>query len=589
MQQPDANYLGRDFASLSEMLLDHLAREAPDLGTPPLASVEMALIEAMAYVGDYLSYFQDAVATEAYPQTARQRMSLARHGELSGRRIVEGCCARTLLHFETSEDGVRVAAHTDALTGVSGVDGTHLPEGAVAGAAVCFTTLHDLVLRREHNAMALAEGSQPRAGDCSALLAGRREALAPGSILLIEHVEREWRHPVLVTRVEPGEMATRIDWHAGDALRNDAPTAGAWRVRGNLALAEEGETARIVEPLRFDAERGEVRLYAPPPAYAAPFTPWPRGGRAISTELRPDPETAEPVILLREGWRGLDESNWPFRQWRGRRDLTGAAPQARLFRPESLGDGRLRLSFAGGLRPASGMPLYASYRVTRGLGGNISAGAVLHLRGADRRIVSVTNPLPATGGCGPEPIERARERVLAGPRHGAALRCVAAADYEKLVAAHPAVDACTVSLRRQNGLRRVEIGVLMREGRSLDPRLVAMLEEYVGPARLLGDEVVVAPAPTVVPHVDMELRAASHVAAATLANVREALLARPARFESEAFGRELVSETLALPGVELCRLVTLTFDPPAGVEDGVRPVRLAMLRDERLTIRLVEA
>ena len=37
----------------------------PDLG--------ITLVELLAYVGDHLSYYQDAVATEAYLDTARQR------------------------------------------------------------------------------------------------------------------------------------------------------------------------------------------------------------------------------------------------------------------------------------------------------------------------------------------------------------------------------------------------------------------------------------------------------------------------------------------------------------------------------------
>ena len=53
---------------------DWQERHVPDLG--------IALVEVLAYVGDYLSYYQDAVATEAYLDTARRRISVRRHARL---------------------------------------------------------------------------------------------------------------------------------------------------------------------------------------------------------------------------------------------------------------------------------------------------------------------------------------------------------------------------------------------------------------------------------------------------------------------------------------------------------------------------
>src|SRR5205823_4965690 len=44
--------------------------------------------------GDYLSYYQDAVATEAYMGTARRRVSMRRHLRLIDYRLHEGCNAR---------------------------------------------------------------------------------------------------------------------------------------------------------------------------------------------------------------------------------------------------------------------------------------------------------------------------------------------------------------------------------------------------------------------------------------------------------------------------------------------------------------
>ena len=53
----------------------------------------VTLVELLAYVADELSYRQDAVATEAYLDTARSRVSLRRHARLVDYRMHDGCNA----------------------------------------------------------------------------------------------------------------------------------------------------------------------------------------------------------------------------------------------------------------------------------------------------------------------------------------------------------------------------------------------------------------------------------------------------------------------------------------------------------------
>lgn len=95
--QPDIDYLAKDYESFRELILDRLAlimpawteTHAPDLG--------ITLVELLAYAGDYLSYYQDAVATEAYLDTARQRISVRRHARLVDYLMHDGCNARAWL------------------------------------------------------------------------------------------------------------------------------------------------------------------------------------------------------------------------------------------------------------------------------------------------------------------------------------------------------------------------------------------------------------------------------------------------------------------------------------------------------------
>jgi hypothetical protein len=102
--EPEINYLAKDYASFRQLILDRLALIMPDWQERHVPDIGIALVELLAYVGDYLSYYQDAVATEAYLDTARQRISVRRHARLVDYQMHEGCNARTWVTIETSQD-----------------------------------------------------------------------------------------------------------------------------------------------------------------------------------------------------------------------------------------------------------------------------------------------------------------------------------------------------------------------------------------------------------------------------------------------------------------------------------------------------
>lgn len=102
--EPEINYLAKDYASFRQLILDRLALRMPDWQERHVPDLGITLVEVLAYVGDYLSYYQDAVATEAYLDTARQRISVRRHGRLVDYQMHEGCNARTWVWLETNTD-----------------------------------------------------------------------------------------------------------------------------------------------------------------------------------------------------------------------------------------------------------------------------------------------------------------------------------------------------------------------------------------------------------------------------------------------------------------------------------------------------
>lgn len=103
-EEPDINYLAKDYASFRQLILDRLALIMPDWRERHVPDLGITLIELFAYVGDYLSYYQDAVATEAYLDTARRRISVRRHARLVDYVLHEGCNARTWVTLQVSQD-----------------------------------------------------------------------------------------------------------------------------------------------------------------------------------------------------------------------------------------------------------------------------------------------------------------------------------------------------------------------------------------------------------------------------------------------------------------------------------------------------
>ena len=84
--QPEINYLAKDYASFRKLILDRMALLLPDWRERNPADLGITLVELLAYVGDHLSYQQDAIATEAYLGSAR-KACLAAASRAAGRLL----------------------------------------------------------------------------------------------------------------------------------------------------------------------------------------------------------------------------------------------------------------------------------------------------------------------------------------------------------------------------------------------------------------------------------------------------------------------------------------------------------------------
>lgn len=115
----ELRYLARDYATFRQLLLDRMALTAPTWRERRAPDLQLTLLEVLAYVGDHLSYEQDAVGTEAYLRTARLRTSVRRHARLVDYRVHEGCTAWTWVTL-TSESDVELEPGVAFVTSVAG-------------------------------------------------------------------------------------------------------------------------------------------------------------------------------------------------------------------------------------------------------------------------------------------------------------------------------------------------------------------------------------------------------------------------------------------------------------------------------------
>ncbi len=134
-EEPAINYLAKDYASFRQLILDRLALTLPDWKERHVPDLGIALVEVLAYVGDYLSYYQDAVATEAYLDTARRRISVRRHVRLVDYPMHEGCNARAWVFVEAGADQSFQAGKIYFITGFDPAppDGKLLTEQDLSG------------------------------------------------------------------------------------------------------------------------------------------------------------------------------------------------------------------------------------------------------------------------------------------------------------------------------------------------------------------------------------------------------------------------------------------------------------------------
>ncbi|MGW2250043.1 putative baseplate assembly protein [Kitasatospora sp. NPDC001660] len=342
--------------------------------------------------------------------------------------------------------------------------------------------------------------------------------------------------------------------------------------------------ARAGQVLRHDAEGWELgqswgadeaeRLREDDPAF--------RGPAALATA--PDPRDALPAVRL------TDQDG---HDWRPRRDLLDSGPADRDFVGETDDDGVLRLRFGDGLNGAAFPPADAPgvrctvrYRVGSGTPGNVGPEAISRIVFCATRpngIRLVRNPLPATGGVDPEPVDDVRRLAPVAPTTRL-LRAITADDYAVLAATVPGVRRATADLRWTGSWYEAQVAVEAFGTETAPDSLLDAVRASLFRYRRIGHDLAESGA-TLVPldvalHVQVEPdHVAGHVRAGLLAAFAALFAPDALVFGDPVRVSRLVAAAVAVPGVrhaEVTRLERLFADPADrgdALVTGLLPIR----------------
>ncbi|MEP6861380.1 MAG: putative baseplate assembly protein [Deltaproteobacteria bacterium] len=292
--EPEIDYLAKDWSSFRRLMLERMSSIMPDWQERHPADVGIVLVELLAYAGDHLSYYQDAVATEAYLGTARKRVSVRRHARLLDYSIDDGANARAWVALTwRGAAGVKLLRDKTRLC-------TRVPElpvvvkqtadaaaRAASGGAIVFEPLEDLALDPGLNQLVLYTWGDDRCclpkGATRATLdntGNRLAGLAAGAVIVFgevlspetaqpEDADPMNRQAVRLTSVTAGEDSlfvepggvtplriVEVTWADEDALQR--PLC-AWQIEplakdheGRVTLAAAARVPLVIEISAID-------------------------------------------------------------------------------------------------------------------------------------------------------------------------------------------------------------------------------------------------------------------------------------------------------------------------------------------------
>ncbi|WP_116132699.1 hypothetical protein [Tropicimonas sp. IMCC34043] len=284
--EPDLDYLAKDYQSFRRLFLDLVAQRNPDWKERLPADFSIALVEMLAYVGDYLSYLQDAgPATESFFETCLHRISMQRHTRLIDYPMHDGRNAACFVQFDLTPApdpaprvvpaGARLVTRiATPLIGMTQPPGVVLPatadfdtDPALEGATVFETTAlirtdaaHNLLYVHTFGDTDCCLGTGTRQAWLYGIDGDQiyRPAFADGDYLLLEEVQS----PVTGAAADADPTRRAVVRIAGDPLDTTDPVFTDTLTLGELT-ARQNPAAEAPMPLQRVTWRVEDALTRP--------------------------------------------------------------------------------------------------------------------------------------------------------------------------------------------------------------------------------------------------------------------------------------------------------------------------------------
>lgn len=545
---PEIDYLAKDYASFRRLMLGRLSVLAPQWTERNPADLGVALVELLAFVGDYLSYQQDAVATEAYLGTARRRVSVRRHARLVDYVMHDGCNARAWVQMQVDTDVTKplptspppIPKGTIFCTGLPDQGPTLTDPALVQKADVVFEAMENTdALFLDHNRIAFYTWSDQEcslpAGSTSATLKGHLPHLRVGEVLVLEEVlgpltgdaadaNPSHRWAVRLTSVQAddatsapltdplnGTQITLVEWATEDALpsppcissRTDVAHGERFiedvsAARGNIVLVDHGRTlpseylGTVPQPRIFLPATGDACDRDEPTPVPPRFRPSLANGPL--TQVSPlDPVAPASQRLVSDPHAALaaiaiqSELNADTAEWRSRIELLNSDGLDNEFVAEVEVDGIAFIRFGDGQhgrRPETDTEFSATYRVGNGTAGNVGRESIQHILLNESAITGVRNPMPAAGGTEPESMEDVRQRAPAAFRTQE--RAVTEPDYAEVTQRHPGIQRAAATFRWTGSWHTAFLTVDRLAGATVDEPFERDIRAFVERFRMAG-------------------------------------------------------------------------------------------------------
>jgi hypothetical protein len=524
---PVIDYLSKDYDSFRHTLITAMMERIPGWQPTSEADLSVVLLDLFSAAADELSDYQDRVMNEAYLNTARKRVSLARHARLMDYHIHQGNQASTWLALDVNQAVTIPKVKNQPFEAWTG----NVIDDPLS---VVFITKEDQDLHPALSKMRLYTWDYTiptlKAGDTSAYLSFDNAADATTvcnwiNEEKIKHILiQEWLNPdtgeasgrdpkqrqllklldegkgaqVVPDPMHPDAQIVQVFWEEKDKLQsnycftvncssNKVPDVSLFH--GNLLQVFQGapqtsifvnKDQSLVDPNHFHYEQTELGTICILPAGPLAYMPTQPGGDV-------PPKSTLEVAVQSEG-----ATNY----WKEVPNLIHSKEDDTHFVVETDENGWSVIRFGNGI---NGMPLPGDaivtciYQIGRGPDGNIGADKLKNFDNKTyQEISSCWNPFDVTSGQDQEPVEQIIRRVPEAYRLKQ-LRAVTLKDYVNMVEQIPGVAQAAARYAWTGSWRTVQIAVNPLGTCTLDDNLKGAVVGYLDAVKLIGEDYEIRP------------------------------------------------------------------------------------------------